>query len=181
MTTDVTNIWNQFHKELGGFISKTVRNSTDKDDILQEVFVKIIRNQAKVNQAVNLRQYLYGIVRNTINDYFKSQKHNSHTSEMPEFLTEEEAQSLNATIADCCITPFIQQLPEKYKEALLLSEIQDISQKDLAERLNISYSGAKSRVQRGKEKLKELILNCCAYEHDRYGNLIAGEKKNCSC
>jgi len=181
MTTEVTNIWNQFHKELAGFIAQTVRNPADQDDMLQEVFVKIIRNQDKVNQAENLRGYLYAIVRNTINDYYRSQKHNRHDAEIPEALTAEETQSLNATIADCCIKPFIYQLPEKYKEALLLSEIQELSQKDLAEKLNISYSGAKSRVQRGKEKLKALILNCCAYEYDHYGNLMAGENKNCSC
>jgi len=181
MTTDVTNIWNQFHKELAGFIARTVENPADQDDILQDVFVKIIHNQNKINQAANLQQYLYGMVRNTINDYFRSQKHNRHSSEIPESLTEEEAQSLNATIADCCIKPFIHQLPGKYKEALLISEFQNMSQKDLAERLRISYSGAKSRVQRGKEKLKALILNCCAYEHDLYGNLIEGEKKSCSC
>ena len=181
MTTTVSNIWNQFHKELAAFIARNIKNPADQDDILQDVFVKIIRHQDKVNQAENLRQYLYGIVRNTINDYFRCQKHNRHNAEIPESLTEEESQSLNITIADCCIKPFIHQLSEKYKEALLLSELQGIPQKDLAERLNISYSGAKSRVQRGKEKLKALILNCCAFENDRYGNLIEGEKKNCSC
>ncbi len=181
MTTDVTTIWTDFHKELKDFIAKKIRNSADTDDILQEVFIKIIRNIGKVKQSENLRQYLFGIVRNSINDYFRNKRHDINDIEIPEKLSEEEAHSLNATIADCCIKPFINKLPGKYREALLITEFQDVSQKDLAEKLNISYSGAKSRVQRGKEKLKELILNCCACESDHYGNLIGIEKNNCNC
>lgn len=181
MTTEVTNIWTDFHKELKAFILNKIRNSADTDDILQEVFIKIIRNIDKVNQAENLRHYLYGIVRNTINDYFRNKKQMVDNTEIEEKITEEETQSLNTTIAECCIKPFINKLPNNYREALLITEFQDISQKDLAERLNISYSGAKSRVQRGKEKLKELILNCCSYQSDKYGNLIDSEDKNCDC
>jgi RNA polymerase sigma-70 factor, ECF subfamily len=181
MTTEVTNIWTDFHKELKAFILNKTRNSADTDDILQEVFIKIIRNIDKVNQAENLRHYLYGIVRNAINDYFRNRKQIVDNSEVEEKLTEEEFQSLNSTIAECCIKPFINKLPDNYRNALLMTEFQDFSQKELAEKLNISYSGAKSRVQRGKEKLKELILNCCTYQSDKYGNLIDTEDKNCGC
>jgi len=88
---------------------------------------------------------------------------------------------LNATIADCCIKPFIAQLPQKYQEALVKTEFENLSQKELASQLNISYSGAKSRVQRGKEKLKQLILTCCDFPSDNYGNLQAPKSMNCNC
>lgn len=181
MTNDVTHIWTDFHKELKGFIYNKTRNSVDTDDILQEVFIKIIRNIDKINQSENLRQYLYGIVRNAINDYFRSRKNTTSDIETSEQFSEIETQSLNTTIAECCIKPFINKLSNNYKEALLITEFQNVSQKELAEKLNISYSGAKSRVQRGKDKLKELILNCCAYESDVYGNLISKSENNCGC
>lgn len=181
MTNEVTIIWTDFHKELKAFILNKTRNSTDTDDILQDVFIKIIRNIDKINQAENLRHYLYGIVRNAINDYFRNRKLIIDDTEIEENLTEEDAQSLNTTIAECCIKPFINKLPDNYREALLITEFQNVSQKELAEKLNISYSGAKSRVQRGKEKLKELILKCCAYQSDKYGNLIDKDDKNCEC
>lgn len=181
MTTEVTTIWTDFHKELKAFIFNKTRNSIDTEDILQEAFIKIIRNIDKVNQAENLRQYLYGIVRNTINDYFRNRKQIIDNTEVEEKISDEETQFLNTTIAECCIKPFINKLPLNYRDALLITEFEQISQKDLAQRLNISYSGAKSRVQRGKEKLKELILNCCAYQSDKYGNLIDTEDKNCDC
>lgn len=181
MTTEVTNIWNNFHKELGGFIFTKTRNQADTDDILQEVFIKIIRHIEKVEQAGNVRQYLYAIVKNSINDYFRRMRFVESVDDIPEMLSEQEEESLNTTIADCCVKPFINKLPEKYKKALIMAEFEDVSQKDLAEKLDISYSGAKSRVQRGREKLKGLILDCCPYKSDAYGNLRGGEKKNCSC
>lgn len=181
MTADITRIWTDFHKELQGHISKMVKNQTDADDILQEVFIKIIRNGEKVQMAKDIRPYIYGMVRNTIGDYFRKKHYLSNDFEIPADITEEDEQQLNATIAECCIKPFVNQLPDKYKEALLLTEFQKISQKDLAQKLNISYSGAKSRVQRGKEKLKDIILNCCAFQSDVYGNLTEVERKNCNC
>lgn len=181
MTAEVTTIWNEFHKELNGFIFKKVRNQADADDILQDVFIKIIRNINRVNQAVNLRQYLYGIVRNAINDYFNRLKTTDNIEDVPEQISQEEEESLNRTIAECCIKPFVNKLPEKYKEALILTEFQDVSQKDLAAKLDISYSGAKSRVQRGREKLKDLFLGCCQYQFDAYGNLIEPENQSCGC
>lgn len=177
MTNEVTAIWTDFHKELKAFILNKTRNSADTDDILQEVFIKIIRNIDKINQAENLRHYLYGIVRNAINDHFRNRKHVIDNSVIEEKITEEENQSLNTTIAECCIKPFINKLPDNYRDALLITEFQDISQKELAQKLNISYSGAKSRVQRGKEKLKDLLLECCNCKADSYGNIL--DVENC--
>jgi RNA polymerase sigma-70 factor, ECF subfamily len=179
MTKDITNIWTDFHKELKAFIQNKTRNSADTDDILQDVFIKIIRNSDKVNQSENLRHYLFGIVRNTIYDHFKKQKTVVDTANIVDVFTYEEAQNLNTTVAECCIKPFIAKLPNHYREALLITEFQDISQKELAEKLGISYSGAKSRVQRGKEKLKELLLECCPYKSDVYGNIINNESSTC--
>ena len=180
METEITHIWDDFHRELKGFIYSKVRNSSDTDDLLQEVFLKIIRHYNKVEQSTNLRHYIYGIVRNAITDYFRSTKSELREAILRD-LTEDESDQLNATVGECCVRPFIQKLPEHYREALLLTEFQHLSQKELAERLGISYSGAKSRIQRGKEKLKELILSCCAYESDRYGNLIGENEGNCGC
>lgn len=179
--TDIKNIWIEFHKELKGFVLNKTRNAMDTDDILQDVFIKIIQNQDKVLQAGNVRHYIYAIVRNTVNDYFRKLKSNPCDHEVPDILSEAESESLNEKIAACCLKLFIQQLPESYRQALLITEFQQLSQKQLAGQLNISYSGAKSRVQRGKEKLKALILNCCAYKSDAYGNLMGGEQKECFC
>jgi RNA polymerase sigma-70 factor (ECF subfamily) len=75
----------------------------------------------------------------------------------------------------------IESLEPIYRDALILTELEGWSQKQLAEKAGISLSGAKSRVQRAKEKLKEVIFNCCTYEFDKYGNIISAKKNLSKC
>jgi RNA polymerase sigma-70 factor (ECF subfamily) len=71
-----------------------------------------------------------------------------------------------------CALPPIEILPEGYREALLLSEIDGPSLKEVAERLNLSLSCVKSRVRRGMERLKRAFLGCCHFKFDFRGKPI---------
>ena len=64
----------------------------------------------------------------------------------------------------------------------MLSEIEGMSQVDLAKKLGLSTSGAKSRVQRGRAKIKEMLLDCCEFEFDSRGTVIGYERRErCGC
>jgi RNA polymerase sigma-70 factor (ECF subfamily) len=82
-----------------------------------------------------------------------------------------------------CAKPIINSLPEKYKEALIKTTFEKVSQKDLANQLGLSHSAIKSRVQRGRDMVKAAIIDCCNPITDKYGNIIEKEKcKNeCGC
>ena len=181
MNHTVQNIWNDFNHELKGFIFRKVEDESIAEDILQDVFIKIMDNMDRVARAKSIQNYIYAIARNTTMDYFRASEKKNNLEKDYTPLSDEDTQSLNATIADRCIKPFINQIPEKYRQALIKTEFEQISQKDLAKELNISHSAAKSRVQRGRVKLKELILGCCNVQKDKYGNLLSARMKNCSC
>lgn len=72
-------------------------------------------------------------------------------------------------------------LPESHKQAIILTEFKNIPQKDLGERIGLSVSGAKSRVQRAREKLKKMLLDCCQFELDHMGNIIEYRHKTDKC
>jgi RNA polymerase sigma-70 factor, ECF subfamily len=55
---------------------------------------------------------------------------------------------------------------------VVLTEFDGLTQQQLADRLGISLSGAKSRVQRGREQLKQMLHECCTFEFDRRGKVI---------
>ena len=120
-----------------------IRRTASKDvadDILQEVFLKVIIYKEKINQTENLQQYLDGMVKNAIADYYRQAKNTLPEEAIPEqAIGIESSDNLNEVIANC-IRPFINNLDAKYKEALLLSELGNIPQMELAKRLNISYS-----------------------------------------
>jgi RNA polymerase sigma-70 factor, ECF subfamily len=74
---------------------------------------------------------------------------------------EEESFSLKTDVAGS-LKPFIDQLTHKYKEAIHMTEFEDVSQMELARRLYIPYSGAKSRGLTGKRKIKKTSF-CLLY------------------
>src|SRR5262249_283963 len=69
------------------------------------------------------------------------------------------------------LLPLAQRLPRLYRQALLLTEVDGLTQKALADRLGLSFSGAKSRVQRARDQLRKL-LSCCDFTFDRRGHII---------
>ena len=75
----------------------------------------------------------------------------------------------------------IDEFPEPYRQALLLTDVQGLSQKQLAEQQGLSLSGAKSRVQRARDKLRDLLLQCCHFEFDRRGGIVDYYEHCCCC
>jgi RNA polymerase sigma-70 factor (ECF subfamily) len=71
----------------------------------------------------------------------------------------------------------VQRLPPNYRDAIALVELEGLTQRAAAERLGISLSGAKSRVQRGREKLRLLLEDCCRIQLDASGGIAGYEAR----
>jgi RNA polymerase sigma-70 factor (ECF subfamily) len=182
LNTSFESIWDEFSIPLKAFIKKHINNDQDVEDVLQTIFLKIhnnIDNLAKIDKEKN---WIYTITRNTIYDFYRSQKHELYIDNLSEdtFCNQQEEDSLNYEMAQC-LKNMIQYLPDKYKQALILTEFENLTQRDLARQLGLSISGAKSRVQRGRAMLKEMILNCCSIEQDHRGNIIDYKYKKSNC
>ena len=80
-----------------------------------------------------------------------------------------------------CLAPLIQRLPIRYREALELVDLQSMRQGDAAKKLKLSLSGLKSRVQRGRLLLKQLLLDCCTVEINKRGSVVDYTSKSQCC
>jgi RNA polymerase sigma-70 factor (ECF subfamily) len=171
-------IWRDYHSGLSGFIRRRIGDAELAEDILQDVFVKAHSRLDTLANADRIQSWLYQIARNTIIDYYRTRKDAEplpdEMAQRPEH-NDEEWRALGK-----CVLPMIETLPEGYREALRLSEIDDLPLKEVAQRLNLSLPGAKSRVQRGRERLKRAFLDCCHVKFDRHGMPIDWwPKKDC--
>ncbi|MGG2196464.1 RNA polymerase sigma factor SigZ [Paenibacillus validus] len=174
---EMETLWSTFHEPLKTFIVRRTHRRHEADDILQDVFLKIFTKLDSLRDDQKLRPWIYQITRHSIIDFYRKDK---PFDELPEELpgtNESDEMNVNKELANC-LRPLIRQLPDKYREAIELTELEGLSQKDLSEKLGISFSGAKSRVQRGRQKLKEIISACCHLELDRYGNILEYKQKN---
>lgn len=179
--TPMTDFWQEHRSRLRGYIAKRVRESDAVDDILQEVFLKVNASLHTVKSHGSISAWLYRIAANTIADHYRAQK---PWEELPDEVAAPEPERDYIAELATCLQPLIADLPETYRTALVLSEIEGLPQREVAEQLNISLSGAKSRVQRGREKLRQRLLDCCDIETGRGGIIgyeLRGRKCDVSC
>jgi RNA polymerase sigma-70 factor (ECF subfamily) len=186
VNTALEKAWTDVASQLRGYIRTRVRDHAAAEDILQDVFVKAQTRAAQLESADRISGWLFLIARNAVIDHFRtSGKKARLTEELPhdlEVQSEEEIPALeNPEALREAFRRLVFTLPEPYREALVLTEYEGLTQKQLADRLGISLSGAKSRVQRAREKLKDALLDCCALEFDRRGNVIGCEARNSDC
>jgi RNA polymerase sigma-70 factor, ECF subfamily len=173
----IQNDWKVLQKELRGFIFKRVKDRDVANDLTQDVFLKVHASIDRLKDSEKLKSWIYQITRNTINDYFRKK---TRTIEAHELDWENDSNELNECVASC-LKDLVHTLPDKYREALQLAELEELSQLELAERLGISYSGAKSRVQRARQLLKQKMDEQLVVETDSYGNVIVCEDRNPCC
>ena len=148
MTPTLETIWHEFAAKLGQFIRARVSDPATAEDILQDVFLKIQGRLDRLRNPAKLQSWLYLLTRNAIIDHYRTRK---ETTEVPESLPVEPPENdMEMEELKAAFRRMLYSLPEPYRDALVLTEFEGLTQKELAERLGISLSGAKSRVQRGR-------------------------------
>lgn len=166
MPDKVTEIWNNFDQQLKKMICTKMNNRDECHDVLQDVYIKIINNVDRITSVENMPSYLNRLAANAVLDHFRKEAKTPVESLDADrkIVIVDEVDGNDEVGKGCyhCLQPGIDTLPDIYKEALLLSDIEGMPQKDIATKLGISVSGAKSRVQRAREKLKEEVLKCCS-------------------
>jgi RNA polymerase sigma-70 factor (ECF subfamily) len=182
MLTTTEQVWDAFHTPLQQFIRRRVSDEVTAEDVLQDVFLKIHQHIEAIRDVKKLESWIYQITRNAIIDSYRNSRPTT-TLEAEEVLDMPEELPDDDVVSDLlpCVRAMVKNLPELDRQALVLTEYQGLTQKELAERLGLSFSGAKSRVQRAREKLKQQLLDCCHFELDRRGHVIDYQPRCHSC
>lgn len=177
-TGDITEIWENYRNNLLQFILSKTDDEALANDILQDVFLKLMLAKKKEKEIHNLQSWLYQVSRNTISDHYRKYYKDRPKEELS--LDKNQDAGLNGCICD--ITGFVIQryLPEEYAHPLFMSDIENMPQKEIAAKLGLSLSGAKSRIQRGRKMLKALILKCVDVSLNQKGQISEFQLKE-SC
>jgi RNA polymerase sigma-70 factor (ECF subfamily) len=187
VTKDVEEArWRELRARLHGFVGRRVGNPEDAEDVVQDVFVRMQRNIGALSSADRLDAWAFRIARNAIADHYRSPSRRGVTGEAAAKVMDgleadgvvgEPSNDARAELARC-IAPMVRGLPDTYRRAVELTELEGMTQSAAAERLGLSLPGAKSRVQRGRARLRAMLLRCCEIETDRRGRVIAFETRD---
>lgn len=176
------NIYNSFQPRIHRYLTRLVGES-EAEDLTQEVFVKVARALPGFRGESQLSTWLYRIATNAAVDRLRSP---SFQRMAPIELSDNPFQEEKADVEDRdvwtgektpsveqqlvrkemneCIRDFIAKLPENYRTVLVLSELEGLQNKEIAEILGVTLETVKIRLHRAREKLKEeLVTHCDAY------------------
>jgi RNA polymerase sigma-70 factor (ECF subfamily) len=165
-------IWTRLSADLRRFIRRRVPDDHVADDLLQETFVRVHRNLPALQEVDRLAAWVYRIARNVIHDHHRQAARTTLPLADDPVEEADERWSCLSGRAGEWLEEMVRLLPDGYREAVQLSEIEGLPQQKVAERLGLSLSGAKSRIQRGRAMLKGVLEQCCHFEFDRRGNVM---------
>ena len=173
---DASTLWLNYKDGIRYYIVKKVKNEEVANDLSHEVLMKLYNSCCSNIEIKNVRSWMFQIAHNTTVDYLK--KEQKFVGDVPEISTNEEDNTYRES--ENLIKPLIQFLPEKYAVPLYMADIEELSQAEVSLKLNLSLTATKSRIQRARKLLKEMVVECCNLETDANGNLISLDVKN-SC
>jgi RNA polymerase sigma-70 factor (ECF subfamily) len=184
LTAGSESVFAEFQRRLRAFVSRRVRDPADVDDVLQDTFLRIHRHLGDVRGADRLAAWVFQVARSVIVDHYRrrrpsealaddaSQRHGVAAGQQSPNDFEELA---------ACLTPMVRALPPADRQAIELSELEGLTQREASTIARVSLSGMKSRVQRARRKLKAMLLDCCHIELDRRGGIAAHQPRAGVC
>ena len=193
MSVTAETVFEQFDDALRAFVRSRVGDPNAAEDVLQEAYLRIHARIQDLREEEKIKAWVYAVVRSAIADHYRRTKTAAHRetawseagpdrkAEDPVGLPGVEPEAELKERLDRALKNMLGCLPDEYRDALIATEYEGLKQRELAKRLGISVSGAKSRVQRARARLKELLLVCCEFELDRIGHVVDFRNKGSCC
>ncbi len=187
------DIYKEFYERIHRYLERMVGGS-EAEDLTQEVFMKVNKALEGFKAESRLSTWVYRIATNAALDKMRSRTFREGRGEMPLSDAHEEAEGENTRILIAetslsaereaiksemneCIREYIDKLPEDYRAVIILSELKDLQNQQIADILGISLDAVKIRLHRARVKLKAEFEAACNFYHDEDGQ-FACDRKN---
>jgi len=180
-------LWRKFSGQVRGFIRSKVSNDQEAEDVLQDIFMRIHKGIDDLRHEDRVQSWVFGIARRALADHYRQKGRDKEELAGNDIRTggdEDVTLDLNKFEGEhdvheevlSWLIPMIDELPEKYGKPLKMADVEGKTQQEVADHLGLSLSGAKSRVQRARQKLGEVLAACCEVQFGVEGRAIAYRK-----
>ncbi|MBV1758897.1 MAG: sigma-70 family RNA polymerase sigma factor [Dethiosulfatibacter sp.] len=148
---------------------KMLKNKEDAEDVSQEALIKVYKSIDRFNMDSSFKTWLYRIVVNTCLDHVRKNKENPISIDQPirsghdEFYMDVEdnrptpQEVLETKLTQKMVMDAVNELDEDFKSIIILRDINDLSYEEISEILECNIGTVKSRISRGRQKLKEIL------------------------
>ncbi|WP_299395668.1 sigma-70 family RNA polymerase sigma factor [uncultured Gelidibacter sp.] len=170
-------VWDLYADDVSHFILSKVKDDEVTDDLLQETFIKIHMKLDTLQDETKLKSWVFAVARHTMMDYFRNQNPNTVQTDVD---LPSEHLATDHTKEDC-LRGIIKSLPKKYRDPLVLADIQGLKQAQISERLNLPLPTVKSQIQRGRKLIAKGFVECCDFKINDDGYLVGELKEREHC
>lgn len=143
-------VFDKYKNTVYSVIFNYLRNTDDSNDILQDVFIKLLQNQTEYENDEHLKAWLIRVAINMSINFLKTRSKFSDEEVSDEIPTYDKTE-------DNTILDIVMSLPEKYRTVIHLYYYEDYPIKDIASILEIPEATVKIRLKRGREQMKKLM------------------------
>jgi RNA polymerase sigma-70 factor (ECF subfamily) len=186
---DFQNIYVSFSEKIRRYLARLVREA-DVEDVTQEVFLKVNASLAEFRGDSSLSTWLYRIATNAAIDHNRKSstglKEQTAEEHLPDDSMTEESMAVDPTPPqdrqlirkemNDCIKGVVDGLPENYRTVLILSDLEELTNNEIAEVLDISLETVKIRLHRARTRLKKELEHHCSFYKDERNELACDRK-----
>jgi RNA polymerase sigma-70 factor (ECF subfamily) len=175
--------WAGFQSRLRSYVGRRV-GAASVEDVVGDIMLRLVQHRETLATTRNPTAWVLRVAANAVSDHHR--RRNVERRALSQYQAEDagmldQGRDTDETDLACCLVPFIQGLPEPYRQALLLADIAGQPHAETARRLDLTVSGVKARVRRGRAKLREALLRCCAIHVDGRGRVMEAQPRDQPC
>lgn len=153
-------IYEEYRDKVFSYVRGKVNNYQDAEDLCEDVFVKVHKNLEKYDESkASVSTWIYHIAYNTVVDYYRTHKDSYELLDNYEYLDDSDEQLDSESLE--ILSKVLNELPQDLKDIIVLRYYEDLTLKDISERMHMSYGVTKLRHKEAlmmmKSKLKNLL------------------------
>jgi RNA polymerase sigma-70 factor, ECF subfamily len=182
-------LYGTFHPRILRYLARLI-GPDQAEDVAQEVFVKISRSLGEFRNEAQLSTWIYRIATNAALDKVRSAEYRAALRTLPiegscesapaDIFIESaevssEQQAIRGEMTDC-VRGLLNQLPESYRTVLILSDMEGMKDREIAEILDVTAEAAKIRLHRARARLRKIMDSECTFYHDPRNTLLCDLK-----
>ncbi|MBK5206554.1 MAG: sigma-70 family RNA polymerase sigma factor [Polaromonas sp.] len=164
----LTTAWSAHEAELHHWARRRLRNAAEADDLMQDLFLKALRQGNRFCAVHNARAWLFEVARNTLADRLRVAR---NTVALPEDLAAAADEPETVDTLTACLPRVLSELSTEDRDAITLCDLEGMAQSEFAAAKGLSLSAAKSRIQRARQRLKQRMTQVCQVRLDDAGRV----------
>jgi RNA polymerase sigma-70 factor (ECF subfamily) len=165
------------------YVLGLVRDPIEADDLTQETFLRALRKLDTLRDPARVASWLYRIATNLVNDRYRARGRRPPDRPLDDEASEDEAASGNARglrldallarreMSDC-VQRYIDELSDPYRAAILLHDLEGMTNPEIAELLGCTLETVKIRLHRARGRLRAALEAGCSFSRDEEDVLV---------